>query len=130
MKVKKLTLEKGTTVSDLAHDAERMLSAREGLKTQLLVTLDGAYIVQAHSRSERGLRWIGLDRWLTLTLTPSGENACLARSSAGSWLYQSCLIATGVFLAAWPLAVTAAIGMIREFLLIKKTNRFIKSSLD
>ena len=120
MKIIELSLEKGTTVSDLAHDAERMLSAREGLATQLLVTLDGAYIVQAHARSDRLLRWIGLDRRLTLTLTPAGESACLARISAGSWLYQTILIATGVFFVAWPLAVTAAVGMIRKAWLIRR----------
>lgn len=128
MRTWRLTLADDMTISKLAHAVEMMLSTQERLATKILITVNGEYVVQAHSKNEQILRWIGMDQHLTLTLSPVKEKCCLVRIHSIRWLFQSALAATGLFVVAWPLAVTAIIGAIRKKSLARKILRLLNAN--
>ena len=123
-----LTPADGCSISGLAHMAAVILEGQEHLDTRLLATVGGEWIIQGYSRNDQLLRWVGLDRHIILTLTPAGTGYILVRASSGSRLLRSALILTGTLVACWPLAVTAAVGAVRNRLLMHRMIRLLRSS--
>lgn len=121
-----LTPAGGGTASGPAHLAAEMLEEQERLDTRLLASAGGAWTVQARSRNARFLRWLGLDRQITLTLTPDGTGGIIVRAAGGPWLLRCTVFLTGALVACWPLAVTAAVGAVRSRLLVRRTVRLLR----
>lgn len=128
MYIRKLTLARGMTAAELAGEAGAMLSAQERLTVRTLVSVNGEVVVRAFSPGDGVTRWIGMDRQLTLTLTPLGDRQVLARFDGGRWLYRGALVIAGTFVIAWPLAVTAVIGAIRWMLLVRRMLRLLRAN--
>ena len=127
IKIREFTLAEGTTVPDRAHAAMEALSAEAGLTARLLAAAGGKYVIQAHSRNERILRWLGLDQHLTVTLAPAGPRQVLVEIAGGRRFSRSAVFATGVLIACWPLSLTAPAGFIREKLLVRRILRTLRS---
>ena len=114
MKQQIMNLPEGRTIADLAHAIETVMMTREGLTTQVLTAANGDYVIQGRSANASSTQWIGMDKNLTIRLSPVGERGVYFQAGEDRWLSKSALLATGTFIIAWPLAFTAGIGMIEQ----------------
>ncbi len=109
-----MNLPEGRTIDDLAHAIETVMTTREGLVTQLLTTANGDYVIQGRSANANAAQWVGLDKNLTIQLTRFGERGVYYKAGCDRWLSKGALAFTGTFIVAWPLAVTATVGMVKQ----------------
>ena len=126
MKAFEMTLTEGTTLSSAAHAAAEMLE-QENMETRILTTLSGEYVVQAHSRNGETFRWIGMDRHMTVTLSPYGPGRVRVRTVRSRWLLsRGILFLTGLLVICWPLVVTTTAGAVRGLLQERRIRRFLQ----
>ena len=127
MKTYEMTLEEGTTLPAAVHAAAGMLDEREKMETRILATAGGDYVIQAHARNGQILRWIGMDRQISVTLSPGGPGRVRVRTSCSRWLLsRGILFLTGLLVICWPLVITTTAGAIRDRLLEKRIRRFLQ----
>lgn len=114
MKTRMMPLSEGRTIADLAHTIQTLLMTREEMDTQLLTTESGEYVIQARSQNAETTQWVGMDKNLTIRLTPVGDSCVMAQAGSERWLSKGALLFTGTFIIAWPLAVTSGIGLVKQ----------------
>ena len=114
MKNQMMTLAEGVTIHGIAHTIETVLMTREQMQTQLLTTAAGEYVIQARSANAKASQWVGMDKNLTIKLTPVGDRCVMAQAGSERWLSKGALLFTGTFIVAWPLAVTSGIGLVKQ----------------
>ena len=127
MKTCEIPIKDGTTLSSAAHAAAGMLDEQENMETRILTTVSGEYVIQAHDRNEQVLRWIGMDRQITIILSPYSQGHVRIRTVCSRWLLsRGILFLTGLMVICWPLVVTTTAGVIRDCLLEKRIRRFLQ----
>ncbi|MBQ8128756.1 MAG: hypothetical protein IJ175_00735, partial [Clostridia bacterium] len=121
-------LPDGRELNGLAHAIESMLTNEEQMDTQVLSAGDGSYIVQGRAQNGRMTQWVGLDKSISVRLTPLGPGMLQAEIGKGEWLKKSLTMATSMFIL-WPLAVTSTVGMVKQGKLPGKIDRVIQMYL-
>ncbi len=118
----------GRKVEEIAAAVRNYLEASENMETQCFFTNDGTAILQARARGGSVKQFVGLDRAITVRLTPVSETHFNVDIGEGKWTDKGIVMAVSWFVL-WPLAVTSTVGMMRQHQLPKKINSVIQQSL-
>jgi len=121
-------LPEGRKLNGLAHAIETVLINEEKMDVQVLSAADGSYIVQGRAQNGRMTQWVGLDKSISVRLTPLGQGMLQAEIGKGEWLKKSLTMATSM-VVLWPLAVTSTVGMVKQGKLPGKIDRVIQMYL-
>ena len=123
------TLRPGQSVRALAHALEDFLVCDEKMRCHVLKDPAGDYIVQARDPHAEITQWAGLSRVLTIRLSPRRKNRAQITIEQGKKEKKMLVLAVGVFLL-WGVALTCLCGLLRQRLLIKKTEAFLHAYLN
>ena len=123
-----LRLCPGSSIRSLAHSLEDYLTQEEGMRCIVMRTENGAYIVQGKSMHEEIARWAGLGRSLTILITPVQGDQIHVRFVREKGMEKYVVLTAGVFLA-WGIAFASICGMVRQRLLIRRVNQWIRREL-
>ena len=121
-------LPEGITVNDAAINLKRYLMNEESMEVQILKLENGSCFVQARTRGGKLKQWAGLDKIVSVKLTPVGENNMIVEIGGGKWKDKVFSGAVGWFIA-WPFAVTTVIGAYKQGTLPRKVIDNIESFL-
>ena len=118
-------LPEGRELSGLAHAIESMLTNEEQMDAQVLTTGDGSYIIQGRAQNGKLTQWVGMDKSISVHLSPLGQGMLQVEIGKGEWLKKSLTMATSMVIL-WPLAVTSTVGMVKQGKLPGKIDRTIQ----
>ena len=124
------TLPEGKDIHGAVNAVIDFLKNKEKMETQKLGTEDGTMIIQARVHNGKIKQWVGLDKAITVKLVPLGRDAISMEVGEGEWLKKSMAMGVGTFVFAWPLAVTAVVGMTKQARLPGKIAQAVKDYLD
>ncbi len=119
------SLRQGKTIRELAHGAEDYLTFEEGMRCQVLRTQSGDYVVQARDRHGEITRWAGVNRSISVRFTPAPQGRVRVTIEQGKQGNKTAALGIGLFLL-WGAALTALWGLLRQRLLVRGTERFIR----
>ena len=123
------SLRPGSTIRDLAHGTEDVLIFEEGMRCQVLRMEGGDYIVQAQDRYGEITRWAGVNRSISVRFTPAPQGRVRVTIEQGKQGNKTAALGIGLFLL-WGAALTALWGLLRQHLLVRGTERFIRQWVD
>ena len=121
-------LHPGKDTTTLAQRVQLFLSQAENMETQTLYTEDGATIIQGRVRNGGVKQLMGLDRTITVLITPLGDSAAKVSFSKGKWL-DKVVTGTVSMFVLWPLLLTASYGAFKQSQLPKKITGAIEAYL-
>ena len=122
------TLPAGITVNDTAVNLKRYLMREENMEVQILKLENDSYFVQGRTRGGKLKQWAGLDKIVSVKLTPVGESSMIVEIGGGKWKDKVFSGAVGWFVA-WPFAVTTVIGAYKQGTMPRKVIDNIESFL-
>jgi len=106
-----VTLGMDRDIMGLAQAVSAHLIGNEKMEAQVLTSGDN-YVVQGRITS--GLRkLVGMDKAITVKLSPAGENTVAVEIGEGRWLDKAGVAVVSWFVL-WPLAVTALVGTVQQ----------------
>ena len=114
-----------TTLSDIANVVDRHLTINEAMETQVMPLEDGKYVIQGRVRSGKFKQFIGMDRAVTVKLTPVETENFYVEIGEGKWVDKA-LTATVSMFVLWPLLVTSSVGAYKQ----KKLPKNICSAIE
>ena len=116
------------TVQDIAMITRNYLESAENMNTQCFFTNDGCAIVQGKLRGGSVKQFMGLDRAITVRITPVGEGLASIDIGEGKWTDKGIAMTVSWFVL-WPLAVTSGIGMYKQHKLPENIMNAIRNGL-
>ena len=119
------TLPQDKDIRGLAHAVEAYLINVENMNCQVLGTEQGEYIVQGQARNHGFAQWVGMDKAVTVRLTPGMNNTVMAQIGNGEWLNKGLTMTVSMFML-WPLAVSSTVGMVKQGKLPGRIERAIQ----
>ena len=117
---------------ELAQMIVNFLSESENMETQVLVPdPNGSLcVVQGRARNGGFKQFLGLDKAITVRLNViQGGQAVNVEIGEAKWGDKAAVMAIGLFVIAWPLAITSAIGMYQQKQLPQKIFGVIQQYL-
>ena len=118
----------GKTTQDIAMIVRNYLEMNEGMESQSFFTADGGAVIQARARGGALKQFVGLDRAITVKITPISETHISVDIGEGKWVDKG-IVMTVSWFVLWPLAVTSTVGMMKQHQLPKKINSVIAQNL-
>ena len=118
----------GKTTQDIAMIVRNYLEMNESMESQSLMTAEGGAVIQARARGGALKQFVGLDRAITVKITPISETHISVDIGEGKWVDKGIAMTVSWFVL-WPLAVTSGIGMYKQSQLPKKINTVIAQNL-
>ena len=118
----------GRKVEEIAAAVRNFLESSENMVTQCFITNEGAAVLQAKARGGAIKQFVGLDRAITVRITPVSETHITVDIGEGKWVDKG-IVMTVSWFVLWPLAVTSTVGMMRQHQLPKKINSVIQNSI-
>lgn len=112
-------IPEGKTVGDVARNLKRFLANTENMEAQVLKLENESYFVQARSRCGKLKQFAGLDKMISIKLTPVGDRNMIVEIGKGKWVDKVAGGALGYFVA-WPLLVTTVYGAYKQGSLPRK----------
>ena len=113
MKRNVYTLTGVKTLSTVANALEHYLSDIQKMECQTLTAKDGALLVQARGRHDGAKQFVGLDKAITVRLSPLQGKAFQAEIGQGQWLKKSLVMSLSMVIL-WPLFITSGIGIVKQ----------------
>lgn len=107
------TLNNGKSAEGIAQALDVYLSLEQNMETQILRRENGELVVQARANGGKYKQWLGLDKVITATIKPVGNQNAVMEIGNGKWLDKGIAMAVSMFVL-WPLTVTAGIGMYKQ----------------
>ncbi len=121
-------LTKQATLADIATVVERHLMLNEKMVAQLLPLEDGKFIIQGRAQSGKLKQFVGMDRAITVTLTPYENDNFYVEIGEGKWVDKAVMATVSLFIL-WPLAVTSGVGFYKQKKLPKNICAAIEAYL-
>ena len=118
----------GRNVQDIAMAVRNYLEMNERMESQSFITAEGGAVIQARSRGGSFKQFVGLDKAITVKITPISETHVSVDIGEGKWVDKGIAMTVSWFVL-WPLAVTSGIGMYKQSQLPKKINSVIAQNL-
>ena len=118
----------GRNAQDIAMVVRNYLEMNEGMESQSFVTADGGAVIQARVRGGSLKQFVGLDKAITVTISPITESLISVDIGEGKWTDKGVTMVVSMFVL-WPLAVTSGVGMYNQAQLPKKINNIIAQNL-
>ena len=118
----------GRKVEEIAAAVRNFLESSENMETQCFITNEGTAVLQAKARGGAIKQFVGLDRAITVRITPVSETHITVDIGEGKWVDKG-IVMTVSWFVLWPLAVTSTVGMMRQHQLPKKINSVIQNSI-
>lgn len=119
----------GLTLEDAAKTIRNFLEMKENMDTQCLTSLEGVYIVQARARHGKAKKLLGLDKVISVKLSPIGNDFFSVETGEAKWIDKGVALAVSYFVL-WPLALTSGFGIYKQKTLPDKiykevSNKFV-----
>ena len=118
----------GRNAQDIAMVVRNYLEMNEGMESQSIMTAEGGAVIQARARGGALKQFVGLDRAITVKITPISETHISVDIGEGKWVDKG-IVMTVSWFVLWPLAVTSTVGMMKQHQLPKKINSVIAQNL-
>ena len=103
----------GLAMADAVKHVCRFLENEENMETQCLTSFDGAYIIQARVKNGKAKKLIGMDKVVSVKITPIGNEFFSVEIGKGKWLDKGVALTVSWFVL-WPLAVTSTYGIYKQ----------------
>lgn len=114
----------GLTMAEAAKHTCNFLDHSENMETQCLTSIDGVYFIQARTRNGKSKKFLGLDKVISVKLSPIGNEFFSVEIGEGKWVDKGVALAAAWFFC-WPLAVTSGVGIYKQKVLPNKILREI-----
>ena len=112
------------SMTDAAKHVSYFLEDSENMEVQCLSTFEGAYIIQARVRHGKVKKLFGMDKAISVKLTPIGNEFFSVDIGEAKWLDKGVALTVSWFVL-WPLAVTSSYGIYKQKALPDKIFREI-----
>lgn len=107
------TLSGSKTLTTAANAVECFLRDARKMECQTLTASDGSLLVQARGRHDGVKQWIGMDKAITVRLSPLQGRTFQMEIGNGQWLKKS-IVMTVSLVVLWPLFITSGIGIVEQ----------------
>ena len=118
----------GRKVEEIAAAVRNYLESSENMETQCFITNEGAAVLQAKARGGAIKQFVGLDRAITVRITPVSETHITVDIGEGKWVDKGIALTVSWFVL-WPLAVTSGVGLYKQHKLPQNIMNAIRNGL-
>ena len=118
----------GRKVEEIAAAVRNFLEVSENMETQCFMTNEGAAVLQAKARGGAIKQFVGLDRAITVRITPVSETHITVDIGEGKWVDKGIALTVSWFVL-WPLAVTSGVGLYKQHKLPQNIMNAIRNGL-
>ena len=115
-------------VQDIAMTVRNYLEMNENMESQSFTTAEGGAVIQAKARGGAFKQFVGLDKAITVKITPISDTHISVDIGEGKWIDKGITLTVSWFVL-WPLAVTSTVGMVKQHQLPGKINNVISQCL-